>query len=319
MNVYIAHRVFAAHDRWLAGLIAERVRLVPGARVFLPYCDTDQHSMVSADKGYRLFLADLERLQNVDVVIALLHGPSYDDGVCFEVGFAHVVGAHVLGVTSDFQTFEAIGYPSAQQIFSDPILDAVCDELIVQVDQETAAEVGADARYASFRTGQADVCESLATQVAERVEQWSEGKGAPTIDQGALYVEPNYYYAATGCEIGLAEAVGHADRRYVASRGNPTAGARSAQLDLEAMRHASAIVVDGHGPEVPPGAGIALGIAAATDKQSVLYFSGPTTSLAEGRESNDRNLMLLYGASAIARSLEAVSQTAFAWMQRQPA
>lgn len=312
MNVYIAHRLFAAHDRWLAGLIAERMRTVRGARVFLPYCDTDQHRMVAADKGYRLFMADLQRLPDVDVVVALLHGPSYDDGICFEVGYAHAVGAHVLGVTSDFQTFSAIDDPSVLQTFSDPILDAVCDDLIVQADREPAAGVEDDARYESFRAGQAEVCESLAAEVVERVERRSERKDAPTVEQNRLYVEPDYYRASAG-ETSLAEAVGHEDLTYVASRGRPAADAQSAQRDLDAMRHASAIVVDGHGPEAPPGAAIALGIAVACEKRSILYFSGPTTSLAEGREPNDRNLMLLYGASVLARSPEAVSQAVRTW------
>ena len=45
---YVAHRLFAAHDRALGAYIASRLARLAGAdAVFLPFCDTDEENLVS--------------------------------------------------------------------------------------------------------------------------------------------------------------------------------------------------------------------------------------------------------------------------------
>ena len=48
---------------------------------------------------------DCERLRRIDGMIAVLHGPSLDDGVCMEIGFAVARGVPVVILTTDFETF----------------------------------------------------------------------------------------------------------------------------------------------------------------------------------------------------------------------
>ena len=55
-------------------------------------------------KGRRLFDMDCERLRRIDGMIAILHGPSLDDGVCMEIGFAVARGVPVVILTTDFQS-----------------------------------------------------------------------------------------------------------------------------------------------------------------------------------------------------------------------
>ncbi|MGK4584650.1 PfkB family carbohydrate kinase [Kitasatospora sp. HPMI-4] len=79
---HVAHRLFAAHDRALAAALADRLAAKVGTeRVFLPFCDTDEEDLVAEVKEQRLFELDRERLGRPDAMVALLHGPSLDDGV----------------------------------------------------------------------------------------------------------------------------------------------------------------------------------------------------------------------------------------------
>jgi hypothetical protein len=130
MTIYVAHRLFAAHDRALATALAERLAAKVGAeRVFLPFCDTDEEDLVAEVKGRRLFELDQERLSRLDAMIAVLHGPSLDDGVCMEIGYAAASGVPVLLLTTDFQTY-SLTYDSAPLDFPDPLIQAVANRVI---------------------------------------------------------------------------------------------------------------------------------------------------------------------------------------------
>jgi hypothetical protein len=103
---YIAHRLFAAHDRGVGAYVASQLAEVAGGdSVFLPFCDTDEEHLVSDLKGRTLFELDCARLRKITGMIALLHGPSLDDGVCMESGFAAALGVPVVLLTTDFQTY----------------------------------------------------------------------------------------------------------------------------------------------------------------------------------------------------------------------
>jgi hypothetical protein len=56
-------------------------------------------------KGRRLFEMDCDRLRRINGMIAVLHGPSLDDGVCMEIGFAAARGVPVVLLTTDFQSY----------------------------------------------------------------------------------------------------------------------------------------------------------------------------------------------------------------------
>jgi nucleoside 2-deoxyribosyltransferase len=127
---YIAHRLFAAHDRALGAYVAARLaRAVGPDRVFLPFCDTDEQNLASGCKGRLLFELDCARLRHTTGMIAVLHGPSLDDGVCMEIGFAAASRAPVVIVSTDFQTYarEPGGLVTA---FPDPLLDHLAAKII---------------------------------------------------------------------------------------------------------------------------------------------------------------------------------------------
>lgn len=69
---YVAHRLFAAHDRALAAHIASQLAREAGTgSVFLPFCDTDEENLVSELKGHLLFELDCTRLRGISGMIAV--------------------------------------------------------------------------------------------------------------------------------------------------------------------------------------------------------------------------------------------------------
>jgi hypothetical protein len=73
---YVAHRLFAAHDRALAAHIASLLAREAGAgNVFLPFCDTDEENLVSELKGRLLFVLDRSFISEL-VYGPLFHGRS---------------------------------------------------------------------------------------------------------------------------------------------------------------------------------------------------------------------------------------------------
>lgn len=126
----MAHRLFTAHDRAIGGYIASRLAEAAGAdSVFLPFCDTDEENLVSGCKGQTLFELDCARLRRVTGMIAVLHGPSLDDGVCMETGFAAALSVPVVLVTTDFQTYTpAPDGPGT--IFADPLPETIATAVV---------------------------------------------------------------------------------------------------------------------------------------------------------------------------------------------
>jgi nucleoside 2-deoxyribosyltransferase len=168
---YIAHRLFAAHDRALAASLADRLADKVGTdRVFLPFCDTDEEDLVAEVKGQRLFELDGERLRRLDVLIAILHGPGLDDGVCMEIGYAWAVGAPVILVTTDFQTY-SLTENGPHLDFPDPLLHAVATRIVRLPLLSAAQTVGrrTDSRFAAFRDRNTDQVSAMLDATVEAV------------------------------------------------------------------------------------------------------------------------------------------------------
>src|SRR5262249_38375741 len=139
----------ALHDRILGARVARALGSVVGAdEIFLPYCDTDEATLVAPVKGRRLFDLDHERLDRIAGMLALLHGPSFDDGVCMESGYANRRGVPVVVLATDFQTYTLPG--SSQELsFPDPLIDATIDDVVRTEEPTEATASGAD-RFDTF-------------------------------------------------------------------------------------------------------------------------------------------------------------------------
>ncbi|MEW1844114.1 nucleoside 2-deoxyribosyltransferase [Nonomuraea angiospora] len=258
---YVAHRLFAAHDRALGAYIAHHLarRFGPDA-VFLPFCDTDEENLDHPCKGRRLFELDSERLARIDAMVAILHGPSLDDGVCMEIGYAAGRGVPILSVTTDFQVYGPTADTALRLPFPDPLLQHVVDR-VISVPQ-LGPPGGEGDRFERFLAQNLHAITRVATEVADALTDWpTPGPAMPppsVNDQPLAYLEPSLYGGAswTAQVSDALRAHGfatHHAERFTNAAADPTL---TASEDWTALAHASLAVVDIRGPETPPGAAL---------------------------------------------------------------
>jgi sugar/nucleoside kinase (ribokinase family) len=309
VSIYVAHRLFAAHDRALAAAFAERLAAKAGAeRVFLPFCDTDEEDLVAEVKGRRLFELDRERLARLDAMVALLHGPSLDDGVCMEIGYAAASGVPVLVLTTDFQTY-SLTEDGDRLDFPDPLVQAVASRVIrvPRLGPPSSSHPQGSTHYAAFLSRNLSQVDAALDAAVEAVlELPAPGQRTTATRRDCLVYVEGSPYSAWGRDH-LAQPcldAGHGvvlPRRFTVA--DPVGGARD---DLSAACGASRLLADVSGPETPPGTAVLIGAALASGVQIGAFSPRPTYTHAPGREPNRRNLMIQYAVHAHLDGTEAV-------------
>ncbi|MFC9913958.1 nucleoside 2-deoxyribosyltransferase [Streptomyces sp. NPDC127197] len=293
---YIAHRLFAAHDRALGALIARQLAKKAGPEsVFLPFCDTDEEDLVAPVKGHRLFELDRERLQTLTGMIAVLHGPSLDDGVCMEIGYAAALNVPVVVVTTDFQTYSADEH-SPHWAFPDPLIETIAHR-VTRVDRLGAPQL-ADSpdRFTAFAArNQAQIETAAAMSVEAILELAANNCPAPAparAEAGTVFLEPSPHIR---CPEALLDTL-HAAHRSVtiAIRHQAPDPFTAAHADWTTALRAEVLVADVSGPETPPGGAVLIGAAAALRRRIAAHLPTAVITHAHGREPNWRNLMIQY-------------------------
>ena len=295
---YVAHRLFAAHDRALAAELAHRITQAHGSgSVFLPFCDTDEENLVDRCKGRRLFELDTQRLGRITAMAAFLHGPSLDDGVCMEIGYAAARGIPVIAATTDFQTFGPHPDGRAQMPFPEPLLPVVTSA-VVTARRLGTADGPRSSRYAQFLAGNLATVDELLDQTVDALtELLHHGEPFPDIgpSRPAAYLEPSPY--------GIDDRMGDLAKLlldagwevHTAARFDGDDPLEAARADWHALSRATIAIVDIRGPETPPGAAATIGACVASRRSVYAPAPGGWWTFAHGREPNFRNLMIQYG------------------------
>ncbi|TMR22469.1 hypothetical protein ETD86_11515 [Nonomuraea turkmeniaca] len=295
---YVAHRLFAAHDRALGAHIAHHLaRRFGQDAVFLPFCDTDEENLTHPRKGQRLFELDRERLTRIDAMIALLHGPSLDDGVCMEIGYAAARGVPVLAVTTDFQVYGPAPDSAVRSPFPDPLLQHVVSR-VISVPQ--LGPPGNDKnRFARFLDQNLHAIDRAAAEITEPLAgSLPSTSSLPPADmngQRRAYLEPSPYGGDTWTAEVSDTLHTHGYTTHRAGRFNATDPVQAAGDDWTALARSNLAVADIRGPETPPGAALIIGACAATGRPVYAPDPGCWWTFAHGREPNYRNLMIQYG------------------------
>jgi nucleoside 2-deoxyribosyltransferase len=85
MRVYLAGSMFTPYERAFLADCAERLRS-EGFDVFVPH----EHGLVGRDAtAEAVFAVDAGGVESADAVLAVLDGPSVDDGTACEIGLFH--------------------------------------------------------------------------------------------------------------------------------------------------------------------------------------------------------------------------------------
>ena len=316
--LYVAHRLFALHDRWLGGLAASALATLVGEeRVFLPFCDTNEEELIAPIKGLRLYELDLERLQQAEGMLAVLHGPSLDDGVCFELGYAARLGTPIVAFSSDFQSYGATaagGSPPGAWNFPDPLLEVLVSRLVRQARLVEAPELEessnrfehfAQRNLRALEKGVVVAAQALVDQVAtpRASAVFDTRKGGhptaflevPEVHDRRLWDELGASLRARGFSVQIAQ-------RWDAARVSTAAALAAAAADWQAVARSALVVAGLDGPETPCGAAAILGAARAQGAATYGVYHSQLETYAEGREPNARNLMVQYGLSGWIRS-----------------
>ena len=299
---YVAHRLFASHDRALGAYFAERLARAAGpGSVFLPFCDTDEQDLVSDCKGRLLFDLDCARLRRIAGMIAVLHGPSLDDGVCMEIGFASASGAPVVIVSTDFQTYSQDPAGPAT-VFPDPLLDRLAARVVrVHRLAPRARQASQDRLRAFLRQNLAPVSVAAgeaASALLEAAREPARGPGSARMP-GLAVIEPSPYFRDPAWEDVSSALTARGWKVHTAHRLQPEADpVRASRSDWAAAMTASLAVVDARGPETPPGAALITGALTARGMPVLAACPAAPQTLADGREPNWRNLMIQYAVTA---------------------
>jgi nucleoside 2-deoxyribosyltransferase len=297
---YVAHRLFAAHDRALGALIAQQLGAAVGINeVFLPFCDTDEEDLVAEVKGRRLFDLDRQRLASLDGMLAVLHGPSLDDGVCMEIGYAAVLGVPIIVLTTDFQTYGNSDHDASLH-FPDALVQAVVTE-IVRIDRLTLTVMNGT-RFEVFRDRNVSQLATAVNFAIDRLVHYARSPSSlGSLETGAEHIavceRSPYYVGGDWAQIiGLLGSRGY--RVYQTQRFGAANPLGAASHDWKELLEASLLVVDTTGPETPCGAAVMIGAATALARRIIAWHPTRLWTFAHGREPNWRNLMIQYSVHA---------------------
>jgi nucleoside 2-deoxyribosyltransferase len=109
-RIYVAGPLFSEHERTFLELlvkqIAVKLELDPEKDIFLPHRDAGDIG-IHGEKRDTVFEADLQFLDNCDLVIALLDGSDVDSGTAVEMGYAYSRGKAVFGILTDWRRWSS--------------------------------------------------------------------------------------------------------------------------------------------------------------------------------------------------------------------
>jgi len=109
-QVYFAAPLFGLGERAFNRRLAQAImQALPEVKVDLPQ-DIKFHSKFN-DKEFfgEVYKGCIRGIDSAQACVAILDGPSSDDGTCFEVGYAVAKGIPVIGVRTDYRASQELG------------------------------------------------------------------------------------------------------------------------------------------------------------------------------------------------------------------
>ncbi|MGE7997588.1 nucleoside 2-deoxyribosyltransferase [Lysinibacillus sp. NPDC093190] len=102
MKAYLANGLFSLGDRLVNEQLAAAIReAVPGIELYVPQENDAINDKTSYADSLAIAQADLEMLQNSDVLVAVLDGVEIDSGVAAEIGAFAMLNRPIVGVFTD--------------------------------------------------------------------------------------------------------------------------------------------------------------------------------------------------------------------------
>lgn len=123
-RIYLSGPLFSqAEIAWGGNTKAFLEDRLENARIFWP------HELAAASPR-TVFHANLQALQECDLMVAILDGPQVDDGVAWEVGYFFSRGKPILGIRTDFR--RAGEFPQSRV---NAMVECSCQAIAESLDQ----------------------------------------------------------------------------------------------------------------------------------------------------------------------------------------
>ena len=111
-KIYIAGPLFSSHERSfleeIVKTLSEKLTIDPIRDVFLPHRDAGEVDVHGKKRG-PIFDEDMRRLEEADIIIALLDGIDVESGTCIELGYAYAREKEIFGILTDFRKWDEKG------------------------------------------------------------------------------------------------------------------------------------------------------------------------------------------------------------------
>jgi len=102
MKAYLANGLFSLGDRLVNEQLAAAIReAVPGIDLYVPQENDAINDKTAYADSLAIAQADLDMLQNSDVLVAVLDGVEIDSGVAAEIGAFAMLDRPIVGVFTD--------------------------------------------------------------------------------------------------------------------------------------------------------------------------------------------------------------------------
>jgi len=102
MKAYLANGLFSLGDRLVNERLAAAIRqAVPNIELYVPQENDAINDKSAYADSLAIAQADLEMLQNSDVLVAVLDGVEIDSGVAAEIGAFSMLNRPIIGVFTD--------------------------------------------------------------------------------------------------------------------------------------------------------------------------------------------------------------------------
>lgn len=102
MKAYLANGLFSIGDRYVNELLAKEIRAaVPGIELYVPQENDAINDKSAYADSLAIAAADLDSLQQSDVLIAVIDGVEIDSGVAAEIGAFSMLNRPIIALLSD--------------------------------------------------------------------------------------------------------------------------------------------------------------------------------------------------------------------------
>ncbi|MFJ8237048.1 nucleoside 2-deoxyribosyltransferase [Ureibacillus sp. NPDC094379] len=102
MKAYLANGLFSIGDRLVNELLAKKIRAaIPGIDLYVPQENAEINDKQSFADSLAIANADMEKLEESDVLIAVLDGIEVDSGVAAEIGAFSTLNRPIVALFSD--------------------------------------------------------------------------------------------------------------------------------------------------------------------------------------------------------------------------